>query len=586
MIVPMKRITLLCSAGDADASLEVLRELGVLHLSHVRPPEGGDLEEARARLSYLARALEVLPSSESPPSGRTAAEVAQDAWCLIHERQRIEQELEPLEYERKRVAPYGTFDPVALRRLRDHGLFVKICVVAGTKPPPVPEGSLVHPLRIDRRSSAFAVVARSDFAVEGAEEFRLPEASLDVLVRRVGEARRSLEGIGERLRGLGRDRPEVAREVRRAEERLRFLEARAGMGVAAPVAYLRGYCPTDKAELVAREAPRRGWAVLAEDPADAEPVPTLLRNSPWIKPIKAVFDMIGILPGYREIDISISFLFFLSLFFAMLVGDAGYGLLFLALTAWARRKLPRAAAQPFLLMFGMSLWTIGWGVITGTYFGITDLPAPLRGLRIDWLGNDRNLMLLCFTIGAIHLTVAHLWNVRRSLRSPQALAQLGWVGMTWTMYFLARMMVLGDRLPGWVLGMAAASCALIVLFMTPPRQLKDEWFNHVMLPLSFVSNFVDVVSYLRLFAVGSASLAVAASFNEMALGGGVHSVVAGLAAALILFAGHTLNVLLAAMGVLVHGVRLNTLEFSSHIGMQWTGVPYQPFRRLPGADTA
>ena len=73
---------------------------------------------------------------------------------------------------------------------------------------------------------------------------------------------------------------------------------------------------------------------------------------------------------------------------------------------------------------------------------------------------------------------------------------------------------------------------------------------------------------------------MASSFNKMILGGGVDGVVAGLVAALLLFLGHTLNILLCVMGVLVHGVRLNTLEFSSHIGMAWTGTLFKPFARL------
>jgi V/A-type H+-transporting ATPase subunit I len=64
------------------------------------------------------------------------------------------------------------------------------------------------------------------------------------------------------------------------------------------------------------------------------------------------------------------------------------------------------------------------------------------------------------------------------------------------------------------------------------------------------------------------------------VGGGIHSIGAGLAAALILFLAHTLNILLSALGVIVHGVRLNTLEFSGHLGMQWTGIPFKPFRRV------
>jgi V/A-type H+-transporting ATPase subunit I len=113
--------------------------------------------------------------------------------------------------------------------------------------------------------------------------------------------------------------------------------------------------------------------------------------------------------------------------------------------------------------------------------------------------------------------------------------------------------------------------------MVKAKELKKEWPSFVMLPLDVIGNFVDVVSYVRLFAVGSASLAVAEAFNDMALAKGINGPVAGLIAAFILFGGHALNIILAAMGILVHGVRLNTLEFSGHIGMQWTGKKFTPF---------
>jgi V/A-type H+-transporting ATPase subunit I len=99
-----------------------------------------------------------------------------------------------------------------------------------------------------------------------------------------------------------------------------------------------------------------------------------------------------------------------------------------------------------------------------------------------------------------------------------------------------------------------------------------------MLPLSIVSAFVDVVSYVRLFAVGMAALAVAQSFNGMAHAVGLNRVWALPLSAAILLIGHGLNIALSALGVLVHGVRLNTLEFSLHKNMQWSGAPYAPFK--------
>ena len=122
---------------------------------------------------------------------------------------------------------------------------------------------------------------------------------------------------------------------------------------------------------------------------------------------------------------------------------------------------------------------------------------------------------------------------------------------------------------------------LVLLFMTPWQELKTEWMDHVMLPLSLVNGFVDVVSYVRLYAVGMATLALASSFNEMTLGGtGERSVMVTALMIVVLVLGHALNFVLAGMGVLVHGIRLNTLEFASHLGMTWSGIPYAPFTLL------
>jgi V/A-type H+-transporting ATPase subunit I len=203
----------------------------------------------------------------------------------------------------------------------------------------------------------------------------------------------------------------------------------------------------------------------------------------------------------------------------------------------------------------------------------------LAALRLEWLTVERNVMTLAFTIGVVHLTLAHAWNVVRFFNSTRALVEIGWICTTWTMYFLARQLVLGDPFPPLAWVSLGVGVALIALFITPWHKLRGEWFTHAMLPLNLVSNFVDVVSYVRLFAVGAATYAVAESFNALAASISLGGVLGAAASALVLLFGHTLNVLLAAMGVLVHGVRLNTLEFASHLSLSWTGHPYRPFAR-------
>lgn len=576
MIVPMQRVILLCRAADRDASLEALRELGVLHLSPIRPPESKDLEQARARWAHVQRALEALPAGvPQAASGQPADVVVDKIWSLLGSQRDQLEELEGYRQERMRIEPFGSFDPQNLAELASKGIHVRLYRTEPGKLLKTPDGVCLETLRQDKSGTYVAAISRTPVSLD-ATEIRMPELSLNELDRRIEDLEGRLASTRQALREHAGDAPAIRRLAEEAEDLVRFLEAREGMGATAPLAYLRGYCPREALASLRAAAARQGWGLRIADPEGEEPVPTLIRNPGWVRPIQTVFKAIGIVPGYREIDISAVFLAFFSLFFAMLVGDAGYGILFLAITAWARRKLPTAPPEPFRLLGIMSVATIIWGVVTGTYFGLATIPAPLARWKVAWLGDENNIKHLCFLIGAIHLTVAHAWNAVRTWNSTRALAQVGWTCTTWTMYFAARNMVLGHPFPGWVLWLFLAGVVLIVLFMTPPRAIKDEWFNHVMLPLSLVSNFVDVVSYLRLFAVGFASFAVASSFNEMGSGLGL------LFGALVIFFGHALNVTLAAMGVLVHGIRLNTLEFSSHMGMQWTGVPYAPFARRAG----
>lgn len=585
MIVEMNKVTILCTASSRGATLNALRELGVVHVEHVRPPAGGDLDGARERLAHVRRALEVLPrGAKGSPSGRPADDVVKDIWQLIHRKGDEVTRVDELTREIQRLEAYGSFDPAGIRALAAKGIRVRLYQVTRGTEPAVPAGAVLVVLGEDKASRYVAVVQQGgpeqDVARIDAPELRLPEKALATLREELAGAQGALAEIEQGLASHAGDYAVVADIVREAEERARYLEVSAGMGTAAAVDYLRGFCAVEQVETLRAAAAKHGWGLLVERPSADDKAPTLIRNPGWVKPIKAVFDFIGVLPGYEEIDISAVFLVFLSLFFAMLVGDAGYGLIFLGLTAWARRKWRKAPAYPFHLIYLMSACTVIWGLVTGTWFGAETLPSLLGRFTVAWLKEPKNIMLMCFVIGAVHLTIAHLWNIARGWNSLKALAQAGWILSTWTMFFMARNLVLGQPLPGWIGGMFVVGVVLIVLFMTAPRDFKNEWFNHVMLPLNLVSNFVDVVSYIRLFAVGTAGYAVASSFNKMILGGGVEGVVAGLVAALLLFFGHALNIILSVMGVLVHGVRLNTLEFSSHIGMAWTGVPFKPFARI------
>ncbi|NCC52868.1 MAG: hypothetical protein EOM20_16870 [Spartobacteria bacterium] len=572
----MKKLTVLCMDADRDAALEELRALGVVHLDHIQAPEGSEVDEARNAITTTQRVLErLVGETDKDASGLSPAEIVQKVSADIEEHKNLSAHVDALNLERIRIEPFGNFDPASIEKLAAEGIFVKLFRIGAKDTLTIPDNAACELLRQTKEARFYMVVSTEDVELD-APSFRLPAQSLKAINEEIGRGKTRLAEIDKELADMARDHAAVAEFLKAEQDRLTYAEARAGMGVQAVIAYLRGYCPVSDVEAIRKAATKHGWGLVIDEPAGDDQVPTKITNPRWIEPIKSIFDITGIIPGYNEMDISPSFLIFLSIFFAMLVGDAGYGVVFILLTRWARKKMPKAPAYPFTFLYIMSWATVVWGILTGTYFGIE---AWKRDALVPWLNDDNNMMLLCFLIGAVHLTVAHLWSAFRMINRPQALAQLGWVCMTWTMFFVAQIFVLGkDISMKPVMILAGVGAVLIILFMTPPKKLKEEWFNHAMLPLSIISNFTDVVSYLRLFAVGTASYAVASAFNTM-LAPMFGHVLSTFVGALFLFLGHALNIALCGLGILVHGVRLNTLEFSSHIGLQWTGHEYEPFAR-------
>ncbi|HKL22047.1 MAG TPA: hypothetical protein VJ904_09590 [Tichowtungia sp.] len=570
----MKKVTLLCTRASREVTLDALRDLGAVHLQHVTSPEGEGLEQARRHFEYLRRVLEVLPKHpDKAPSGKSAHDVVENVWKLIHRKQALIEKIELLEIESRRYEPFGQFDVDDILALREQGLQIKLLHAPIKQLPDLPEDATLVELDRDRTSAYFVLISREPVEID-AEELPLPECSVAGMIRHIEGLQKELAEVEEGFSEYIGDHDAVAAIAGEAEDHVAWLEARNGMGKEEEVCYLRGFFPAERENELRAAAEKQGWAVLVEDPSEDDPVPTLLRNAKWVRTIKPLLDMVNLTPGYHETDISPAFLVFFCVFFGMLVGDAGYGLIFLAATTFFRIRLKKAPRAVFNLLTVTSVATITWGAITGVWFGISNPPQILEAMHLTWLDDYYHVMGLCFLIGAVHLTLAHGWQALNKRKTPQMLAEIGWIGSTWAMYFIAADMIAGWTMPALTLPLLAASIGLIVLFMTPPSELKKEWIGHAMLPLDVINNFVDVVSYLRLFAVGLATLEVAKAFNGMASGAG------WIGAAIILFLGHTMNIAMAVMGVMVHGLRLNALEFSNHVGLEWAGSKYNPFARI------
>ena len=194
------------------------------------------------------------------------------------------------------------------------------------------------------------------------------------------------------------------------------------------------------------------------------------------------------------------------------------------------------------------------------------------------------IMKFSFSVGAIQMALGSLISIKKKIAEKNLswVADLGWLVAIVAMYLLSLYLVIGESInitP--VFAMIGVAFLLVVLFgaMSPDRTfaqgLKAGLADAFTVFLNTISCFGNVMSYIRLFAVGMAGLAISQSFNGIAAG--FHGPLIILAVVVVLI-GHGLNIIMCFLSVVVHGVRLNVLEFSGQAGLEWTGIAYEPFK--------
>lgn len=616
MIVKMKKVSIVVFDRFRDQSLRALRKLGLVHIES-RPASGDDLTRYSEQKTQLERAHLLLPEEEKKKKVRgrkdptfqgnlSAGSVTEEDidGCLeiseeivdLTEKIRLTHEnIDRLTREQRRLVLWGDYDPQEIGELADNGVFITLYELSTDQFKQLPAETDWVVISQSKSTVRLAVITIGSAAELDFEPEVIAERGRAKLQQLLDATGTELQGLEHRLQHLAGERARIQAVLERIERKIEFEQVRTGMVGEEQLSYLTGYIPAKRADALKRAAAENGWALLIDEPAEDDPVPTLVENPKWIRIIRPMFSLMETTPGYREFDISFLFLLFFSLFFAMLIGDAGYGIVLFVLTLVARLAMPKRPGGVFSLMFVLSGATIVWGTLSGTWFGVEALarhPVLSRIVipQIASFGveNTKSVMLLCFLIGAVHLSIARLINFIRSLPKLVAFGELGWLSILWGMFFVVRYIVLQETLNPVGIWLVGAGMILIVFFGEQKGKFfKGIFLGLVRLPLSIldsIGSFSDIVSYVRLFAVGLATVAVAANFNAMAAGVGFGSIPSGLISAFILFFGHTLNIVMGAMSVIVHGVRLNMLEFSGQLGMEWSGVPFKPFKETD-ADT-
>ncbi len=603
MIVEMKKAFFVARASRREELLEKLRQLGVVHLAPVEPGARAP-QELEESLSQVRRAQQVLSGIE--PAGKAPdvepAAAVEEILAIARRSHENRDRLSDLARQADRLAVWGELRRQDLEALREAGVPVAFYSVPRRHLGEVLADCIVPLVELPGKRLLVGLIQRQGQPKlpEDAQLLEMPARDLPTVRAEARQLDAAMAEDAARLGRLARLAGPVAELARRLDEQVQFARARAGAMMGEDLFAVQGWVPCDAADSLAGDLAGLGidTAVEIRDARPDEQPPTLIRYPRWVRPIKGLFDMLGTLPGYREYDLSPFFMVALPIFAAMLIGDAGYGLLFVLVPALAYSKATAAAGKPgvHLVMF-MGAVTIVWGVLTGAYFGVTpdQLMAAggafagagkalgaLQFVRGDVRDQAFMIMKISFVMAAIHLSVAQVRQALALAPRLEMLSKIGWAVflwgiflVVWYLFFLSQ----SGGSPHWLTPyLLAAGAGLAILFASPSRNpLKMLGLGLAQFPLNALATFADSISYIRLMGVGLASTIIGRTFNG--LGAQVAGAGTWLAGAPVVVFGHGLNIAMCMIAVLAHGVRLNMLEFSNNAGVQWAGYAYHPFAR-------
>ena len=623
MIVPMKKVSLVVLEKEKKQALEKLRKLKLVHVEDLTG-NGENLSKLKSTYDMMERAFFLISDIKVKEKDviqvsltkEEAVEKASQFLELLSLKKNYEDLITGNTKEIERFSRWGDVDPADLRFLAEKGYFLFLYEIPAEYYSLIPETEKVLRVNGDKNLVRFILVSDNGNVPQNlpsqAVLVTLPSKSTRLLREENEDYKSKIKAIERQIYSFSACKTGIEKNLKILEKEIEFENIYSGMDGeegegSLRLSWLTGFVPAKELKKVEVLAKQEKWGFLSDEPGEEDAVPTKLENNKVVSLIYPVSDFLGTVPGYREYDISGWFLLFFSLFFGMIFGDGGYGLLITLISVFAIIKNRKKNLQPFILLLILGLTTTLWGMLTCNWFGVPpqSLPEPLKSLvfKLDWnwISNastlpadvvTQNLQIFCFTLALVQLAVAHLKGIVRNIRSLKCLGEAGSLFMLMGIYYLVlNMVVSSERFPfdlvlfgdikasSIMFPLIGVGFGLSFIFSNYEgsvlKSVLESLKNIISVLLGVVNVFSDIVSYIRLWAVGLAGAAIANTVNEMAgpiLGGFV--IFLGI---LLLGFGHGLNMILNVLSVIVHGVRLNTLEFSSHLGMTWSGFKYKPF---------
>jgi len=604
MIVPMKKYSFLVFYKEYEPFLHKLQELGVAHIVEKQSGELEDesLVEKYSQIPQLNTTIDFLKKRKVEKANNTekkdGLEVLSEINSLRETKENCLQQIDTLKKEYKIIEPWGEFNWGELEKLEKGNIKPRffICPVKQFKK----DWTFQHYIEKINELTGNIYFLLFDKKEENteleADEIKLPKRSLSEIDKKITELNKEMATIESNLdeyaskyiHNLENTKQELLSHLsfdqvvlntqKEAEDKLMILE---------------GWVPKDKIEHTNQFLNNENMYYEVSDPTQEEKIPIKLKNNRFAK----LFEMIGDLysrPNYSEMDLTPFFAPFYWLFFGFCLGDAGYGLILaiagLTMTFIGSKKMKNT----FTLVFLLGLSTILFGIIGGTFFGINLYEIKFgfyAGLAEKFDAQKKTindyLFYMAIALGAVQIIFGMFIKAANEMRMfgwKYSLGTLGWIIIVLgngSLFGLFKVGMIETMPTGLLIATNILGFIGAFLLNNPDRNILINFGSGFWDAYNMATGLMgDLLSYIRLFALGISSSILGYVFNNLAISFAPQGIVGKiLVIGIILAIGHGINIFMASLGAFVHPVRLTFVEFYKNAGFKGGGIKYSPFNK-------
>lgn len=601
MILKMKRYTFLVYHKQYNEFLEKIRETGVLHV--IEKTDGiAENETLRDKMQLASRVKNALKQLEkrrqksrintTAVSSKSGLELLSEVEIALAEKETLEQKLQFTDKERDRMEVWGTFSHERLKQLKDTGYIIQFYSCNIRKFDQEWE-VLYNAFEIDTIGTIryFITVTKPDQIVDiEADTIKLSTKTAEQLSNEIFEIRAKIDIQNAELNRLANEdydtlkaaQGEIMGNIDLAKV---LLNTRAEADNR--VMLLEGWCPEESEEVLNKYLDSTGVYYETSIPTEEDKVPIKLKNNRFAK----LYEMIGELydlPNYHELDLTPFFAPFYMLFFGLCLGDVGYGLIFVIAAIFMRPRVSEALKPVFTLLIWLGGSTVVMGAVTGNIFGYSLIDS-----NITWLQDIKKYMLnadklfnTALIIGVVQIMFGMILkavNLARRYGFAASVSTWGWLililgdGIT---FGLNSLNIVDAGLAKYLYYGFSGTGGVMILLL---NDIKRNPLLNVGAGLWDAYNMVlglmgDVLSYVRLFALGISGSVMGFVFNDLAINlSGNIPVLSPIFMILIMLTGHGLNIFMSSLSSFVHPMRLTFVEFYKNAGFEGGGKKYKPF---------